>query len=491
MDRTEANKLYDKILIEAEKDDCIHATLRHLAKSDLFFLLTRILRRPDANRDFLYDRCREVQASPNNHLDLWSRGHYKSTVITFALTIQNILNNPEITICILSYSRPIAKAFLSQIKREAEDNELLKELFPEIFWENTNDAPAWSLDAGICFKRNTNPKENTIESFGLIDGQPVSRHYDILIYDDVVTRESVYTPEMVKKTTDAWELSMALGKQICKKRYIGTRYAVVDTYTAMMERGVVSPRIHTAVDSNNKPVLLTEEQLATVRKEMGPVTYAAQIMQNPKSDDSKGFQKEWLRYWYPNQEHSNLLLNKILIVDPANAKKKNSDYTSMIVIGTGNDGNYYVVDMIHDRLNLTERADAVFALHRTHKPNTVYYERYGMMSDIQHIQYVQNQFNYRFDIAEVGGKLAKTDRIDTLIPLFEQHRIYIPRELYKVDYTGAQVDLIKSFVDEYLSYPYGTHDDQLDCLARINDATVVTQQTSSSGKRKTLKVRYR
>jgi len=53
-----------------------------------------------------------VQAAPNGYLDLWGREHGKSSLITFGLTIQDILNDPEITVGIFSYSRPIAKAFL-------------------------------------------------------------------------------------------------------------------------------------------------------------------------------------------------------------------------------------------------------------------------------------------------------------------------------------------------------------------------------------------
>jgi hypothetical protein len=76
----------------------------------------------------------EVQANPDGFLDLWSRGHYKSSVITFAKTIQDILSDPELTVGIFSHTRPIAKAFLRQIKMEFERNERLKRWFPDVLW---------------------------------------------------------------------------------------------------------------------------------------------------------------------------------------------------------------------------------------------------------------------------------------------------------------------------------------------------------------------
>ena len=108
------------------------ARTRNLCLTDLFFLLVHGLGRKDADIDFVFDRCREVQASPDGHLDLWAREHFKSSIITFALTIQDILNDPEITVGIFSHTRPISKGFLRQIKREFEGNALLKALFPEI-----------------------------------------------------------------------------------------------------------------------------------------------------------------------------------------------------------------------------------------------------------------------------------------------------------------------------------------------------------------------
>ena len=98
------------------------------------------------------------------------------------------------TVGIFSHTRPIAKAFLRQIKNELERNEWLKELFPEVLWEDPRKAPKWSEDEGIVVKRSSNPKESSVEAWGLVDGQPTSKHFGALVYDDIVTRESVTTP---------------------------------------------------------------------------------------------------------------------------------------------------------------------------------------------------------------------------------------------------------------------------------------------------------
>lgn len=436
-------------------------------------------------REWLFERCREVEENPDDHLDLWAREHYKSTIITFGKTIQDILashgeeplvewNGIEVTIGIFSHTRPIAKGFLRQIKREFEANRTLQEWFPDIIWSNPQaQAPKWSEDDGIILKRKTNPKEATVEAWGVVDGQPISKHFTELVYDDIVTRESVNTPEQIAKTTEMLELSYNLGADGGKRRFIGTRYHFNDTYRVVLERQTAKPRVYPATkdgSTDGEPVLLNKETIFKKRRDMGPYTFACQMLQNPVADSAQGFKREWMKY------HEGISLTKglnvYMVVDPANAKKTTSDFTSIWVLGYGADENLRVLDIVRDRLNLTERCRRVIDLHKKWKPikqNGVRYEKYGLQADIEHMQTMMEQEHYKFEVTEMGGQTPKADRIRRLIPWFEQGRMLFPRTFnVTANYDGRNHDLIHEFVeDELLAFPVSVHDDMLDSLARI------------------------
>lgn len=438
--------------------------------------------RKDINHDWLFARCREVQAAPNGHLDLWAREHYKSTIISFGLSLQDILashgedpepryGGREVTIGIFSHTRPLAKDPLRQIKTECQNNEELKELFPDVIWAHHSDSPKWSEDEGLVFKRRSNPREATVEAWGLVDGQPTGKHFYIVVYDDVVTDKSV-TEQMIPKTTAAWELSLNLGTEGGWYRYIGTRYHLFDTYYVMMQRGIPA-RIYPCTsdgseDFEAKSVFRSPAFLREKRKLMGPYTFGAQMLLNPKADAAQGFREEWLRFW---QAQNTTGLNFYILVDPASKKKKTSDYTSMWVVGVGGDRNYYIVDGARDRMNLAERKRMLFLLHRTWRPRNVGYEEYGLQADIEHMQGEMARENYRFTITPLRGQIKKEDRIKRLIPVFEQGRIYLPESgIVRLNYEKQQVNIVRQFIDEeYLAFPVGKHDDALDCLSRILD----------------------
>ncbi len=475
---------------------------RWLARNDLFFLLVYCLKRKDVASPWLFDRCREVGDSPNGHLDLWAREHYKSTIITFALSIQDILashgKDPdprylgrEITIGIFSHTKSIATDFLDMIKQEFETNADLIALFPEILWEKPRtQAPMWSKQDGIVVKRRSNPREATVEAWGLVDGQPTGKHFFILCYDDVVTEASVSTADQIAKTTAMWELSDNLGTEGGWKRYAGTRYALFDTYAEMIERDVVHVRLHSCTLDGSDDfteancVLKSPEYLAEKRITQGPYTFGAQMLLDPTADKAQGFKDEWLQYWPGGNTRG---MNIYIIVDPASGKKAKqtpgattgrnahakdtgTDYTVMEVIGVGGDRNYYTLDRIRDRLNLTERTTALFELHRLWSPKGVGYETYGLQADIEHIQEKMARDNYRFTITELGGQLKKVDRIRKLIPIYEQKRWFELDNIIRPDWEGKAINLSTAFIrEEYLAFPVVKHDDILDAKARILD----------------------
>jgi phage terminase large subunit-like protein len=486
----EAQKLYQALFNCWSKLDPLQLVQqqRMAIRTDLYFLLRYVMNRKDVEHPWMLARIREVQNEPDGFLDLWARDHRKSTIITFAKTIQDILashgeeplpqwNGMEPTFGIFSHTRGIASEFARQIKQELEQNETLKRLFPDVLYDNPErDAPRWSVQNGLTVRRKSNPKEATVEGWGLVDGQPTSKHFNVLVYDDVVTRESVTSPEMIKKTTDAWELSINLGDKQPRMRGIGTRYHFADTWRSIIDRGSLIPRIRPATDdgtATGEPVYLTRGQLKKKHRDQGPYTFSAQMLLNPIADSKQTFQRDWLDHRFASDINWDGM-TRVLICDPANSKQKKSDYTTMAMIGLGQDRNYYLLDFLRDRLNLSERGKEYFRLHRKWKPHKSAYEEYGLQSDVQHLREMMKGGNgrspYHFEIDILAGKLSKQDRINRLIPVCSEGRFWMPEVLYRTNSEQKLEELISVLIEqEFLAWPVPVHDDGLDVIARIFD----------------------
>lgn len=467
-----------RLYLDVMRDDA-REQMRFLGRKDLFFLLTQLCKRTDMIKPWVFERVREVEAEPNGYLDLWAREHYKSTIITYGLTIQDILNDPEVTIGFFSINSDISKTFLFQVRQELQKNILLKGLYPDVLYADPeNEAPRWSIDRGFIVRRKENPKEATVEAYGFIEGLPTSRHFKIRVYDDVINEKHVKNPDIVKKSISLWESSLNLGSaspvkhydEVNIERYVGTRYGLNDTYAEIMNRGAAKKRIYPGTHDgteDGEPVMWTKEFMAEKRTKMGSYTFCCQILQDPTADRVQGFKGDWLQFYTPRSTKN---LNLYLLCDPAGGKKKDNDYTVMLVIGLGPDRNYYLIDGVRDRLNLTERTRQYIAFHRKYSPLKAGYEKYGKDSDIEHIRYVMDEENYRFSIVALAGSLPKPDRIRKLVPVFENGRFYLAQEIFFVDSEKRLQNLTTAFInEEYHAFPVAAHDDILDCMARILD----------------------
>lgn len=414
----------------------------YLGLIDRYFLLVYLLRRIDLAQHgskgsrWLYERCREVEAEPDDHLDLWAREHYKSSIITFGGIVQEILRDAELTIGIFSFNNKEARKPLRQVKTEFEENEKLKRLYWRVLWENPKkQAPKWSENDGLIVKRKSNPKEPTLGAYGLVDGMPTGSHFGLRVYDDVVTLESVSGPEMVKKVTTARELSDNLGKRGGREWNIGTRYHFGDTYGIFLGREVFKARIYPATDNGTlegEPVFLTPEEWAS-KKRKQPSTVAAQMLQNPLAGTELLFDPLWFRGYFCRP----YTVNVYILCDPSKGSpNRRSDRTAMAVIAVDANGNKYLVDGFCHRMNLTERWMSLKLLYRKWKAVggvatvQVGYEQYGMLTDIEHFEHMMKLEKKFFIIKEVSWTRdhgeAKTDRMERLAPDFEESRFFMP-----------------------------------------------------------------
>lgn len=367
---------------------------------------------------------------------------HNSSLITQAGTVQELIRDPEMTICIFSYNRPIAAKFLVQIKGELERNQDLRNACPDVFWQKPrSDAPVWSVDGGLTVIRTGNPKEASVEAHGL-DSQPVSKHFKLLIYNDVVVRKSVTNSTQVEKTTENWELSDNIGVgEKTRKWHEGTRYDLADTYATLIERKLFHVRLYPATHNgrlDGKPVFLSQERWDKIKKTQRR-TVAAQMLQNPAAGNEQMFDMAWLLPYEirPGRVHI------YIMVDPASSMKKESDRTAMAVVAIDENGNKYFVDGLCHKLAELDRWKELRRLHEkwSNVPSVelveVGYEKYGAQADVGWMKQRMIDSNYHFEIKELNwprqGEHSKVDRVGRLQPDISgsEYRFYFPAVVWR------------------------------------------------------------
>ena len=481
---------------EMPDQQAVHV-IRELVQNDLFFLLYYVMNRKDINtigKPFIIERCKELASGPKTDtVDLWARGHYKSSIITQGETVQDHCKDVEDTIGIFSHTRPNAKDFMLPIKTAYESSIVLLTCFPDVFWSNPRkQAPIWSMDNGLVLKRKSTSNTASLEAHGLIDGMPTGKHFKKRVYDDVVTEKSIGTEGMLEKVRNAIRLSdnLSVTDGSGRQRVVGTIYSYGDYYTEVRKQsddGVYpwAIRVHPWYNPDRfgkettPPIPeLSDEQLdylsvyldaETIRSKhtkQGPYIWACQMELDPSNEEMREFKRSWLQ-WYQKLPK---VRNKYILVDPANEKKKESDYTVAVIMSIDQRNNRYLEEMVRDRLNLAERWRLIRYLMNKHPDcKGVFYEKYGKDADISYFDEQQKLEGVYFRIEAIGGPLGKLDRIRRLIPVCNDKKFFLPIE--PITYSGKNV--IDTFLnEEYDPFPFCVHYDELDAISRIEDPQV-------------------
>jgi hypothetical protein len=249
---------------------------RSLIKEDLWFIVYFVLKVSCANHPFWIQSCKEVEQGASSHtLDLWARGHGKTTILSIASTIQRILKNPEERIGIFSYAAKPALSIFQSVKQCFEQSQFLKDCFADILYENPHrDAYKWGDEMGLYVKRESMAREPTLSAWGLIEGMPTGYHFTGRIYDDIMTEDLMGNPEIMYKVKEMFDLSQNLSSDGGWHIVTGTPYHHEDVLAYLKGKRnsegkpLYTVRLKPATEGglpNGKSVYKTEEELNELR----------------------------------------------------------------------------------------------------------------------------------------------------------------------------------------------------------------------------------
>jgi len=411
-------------------------------------------------------------------------GSAKSTYSSVLFPAWYMGKHPEDMLLLTSNTMELAETFGRRI-RNIVGNADFKAEFGFGLSTDSTAAARWS-----------NEKGGELLGAG-VGGSIVGRRCDCLIMDDVVRSKEDVLSETLRERVWAWYTADVLTrlKPRARQVFCNTRWHEDDLAGRILDRDHSDWTVLKLEMENTReddplgrgigdrlwPDWFTEKMVERAKQD--PASWSALYQQNPSPEGGGEFKKAWVEFYDtpPNRKST----TNLIIVDPANEKSRNSDFTAIWVLGMGGDGNAYVLDAVRDRMNLAERTETLFKLHRKYRPVEVRYEQYGMQSDISHIKIEMDRLSYRFRIREVRGKVKKEDRIRRLIPWFKDGRVIFPRELIYTDLAGKTRDLVHIFIEEELcAFPVAKHDDMLDALSRLAEPGLVLPKHVAEEERK-------
>lgn len=451
-------KLFTEIALKKFTKSEEKQIYRELCKQDIYFLLRYAMDREDVCHPYLYDFSQEVQVNNTNTLYLCARGHYKSTLVTLSKTIQRILNEPNDTHCIFSVTDTVANPFLRQISMELRENAFLRYLFPEIIPEPNSDLLGMEK---LTVLRECRKKEATVESSGVITKMPTGRHYDHLIYDDLVTPETASDPDILVSTYSRYQMSLNCVATRYTHIVIGTPYHYKDTYQHIRKDKLFKQVIRPA-EVNGIPVFMTREELDRKKEIMGLYVYNSQMLLDPTPSDRAFFDsgklisKEQAAITIPHDKRQEV--KTMVILDPSISKKKSSDWCVCMALRTFKYNSLLYIEILEyysikegDK-NPTNILNVMIDLCLKYNVNR---------PTIETVQF-QEALVYRFHeicrerglsmfVDEYKPSTNKQVRIKGLDPIINFGRLIIRPEMREIK-------------EEIERFPYGT-DDHIDCIA--------------------------
>jgi predicted phage terminase large subunit-like protein len=442
-----------------------------------------------------HEKLIEFDHQPNHEaLALAGRGYGKSTVLTIARSIREVLRNPNIRILIASKTAGRASDFLREISNHLRFNATLISVFGEQYDHRRihQERTPWSATSLSVAGRSSFSKEPNIRTTG-IGGQVQGGHYDLIFGDDLVTEENSQT-EGQRAKLEQWYgkvLYPTIDATTTQVRFRGTRFHPLDLYGRFIEDGMSHLIVRSLEDDGSTPwpEKFSTEFLEGVRERRGSAVFNAQYQNDTELMKGQMFRESWFRYWKQPPEWEDESGKKHrsfeksdswLGGDPAatkkdvllTARKADTDWWTFAVASRHYDesaGDYrpefYFRKAWRGRVTKNEYLERVVRAFSEFDCVLV------AMEDVAAQEHLCQDLEAKVPLRRVGRPTDKVSRGYSLQPFFENGQVLFPHD--SVIPTQEERDTWRALREELLLFPdTGVHDDLFDAVETTVHASV-------------------
>ena len=210
------------------------AQIREACRTSLKYLSKEFLGMSKWDDNLHDDLAAYLENSGKYKLILIPRGHLKSSLVTVAWSIQQLLRNPDYRILIRNAVWDQSRRFLGQIQGYLEDSKL-----PLIFGQFTSQKAIWTKEELEIRQRKNKKASPSIMTAGL-ETSLTGLHFDIIIDDDLVNDKNTSTKEQIQKVIDVYNDSFNLLDRGGIHVVVGTRWNVRDLYGHILSTDIAT-----------------------------------------------------------------------------------------------------------------------------------------------------------------------------------------------------------------------------------------------------------
>ncbi|GAB4150574.1 MAG: phage terminase large subunit [Planctomycetota bacterium] len=384
-------------------------------------------------------RWLEFQSTNRRSVLLAPRGHGKTTVGDILYVIWRLLHEPDTRVLVVSNTLNQARAFLREISGHLERDEVRRS------WGDVR-GPRWT-DTEIELRRKRIAKEPSVTATGA-GGAIISRHYDLIICDDILDEENSFSANQREKTrTWFFKTLMPCLEPEGEMHIIGTRWHYADLYGELTAAGWPS-LVERAISARNEalwPSKFSKSVLADLRKQAGDRIFNCQYQNDPSGYEGAIFKHKHFRFYEDGGEPGDLKL--FSAADLAISSSETADYFAYVTVGLDSRGDIWVLDCERARLSFHEQVEFVLSRAAWRKPLRIAIEAVAYQKALAQ----ELARRAPLPVVEVRDTRDKVTRAWKLAAHFETGRILLPRSAGEL-------------AEELAQFPHGPHDDQVDAL---------------------------